>query len=211
MRRLPWMNGVLISITVLFYPLCGEADAFTPLGKTLILGHGPLGWIGHLLVHADLMHLVGNMLFLWVFGNAVCAKVGNGVYPLVYFGLGVLAGGVSYAIDPRPAVGASGAINGIVGMFVVWYLMNDLSCWYGYWFFGVADVGEFALSSYWMVLLWLIFDIWGLFWGTGNVGYLAHVVGFLGGLGLGVLLLQSGIVEMEKGERSLLQVFAGEK
>jgi membrane associated rhomboid family serine protease len=75
----------------------------------------------------------------------------------------------------------------------------------------VADVGEFALSSYWMVLLWLIFDVWGLFWGTGNIGYLAHVVGFLGGLGLGVLLLQTGIVEMEKGERSLLQVFASEK
>jgi membrane associated rhomboid family serine protease len=211
MRTLPWMNWVLIGVTVVFFFLCGDASHFTPLGETLVLGHGPLGWVGHLLVHGDLGHLVGNMLFLWVFGNAVCSKVGNLAYPLVYFGLGTFAGAVFYLLTPHPAVGASGAINGIVGVFVVWYLLNDLSCWYGYWFFSVANAGEFAFSSYWMVLLWLVFDVWGIVRGGGNIGHLAHVAGFAAGFVLGVVLLTTKLVEMDKGERSLLQVFAGEE
>jgi membrane associated rhomboid family serine protease len=209
MRCMPWMNWVLIGVTVLFYPLCGSARNFTPLGESLVLGQGALGWVGHVLVHADLFHLFGNMLFLWVFGNAVCAKVGNLAYPFIYFGLGLVVGVLSYAIDPRPAVGASGAINGVVGLFVVWYLLNDISCWYAYWFFGLAGAGNYAVSSYWMVLMWAAFDIWGMIRGGGNIGHVAHLAGFIAGFALAVILLKSRWVEMERGERSLLQVFSG--
>jgi membrane associated rhomboid family serine protease len=210
MQCRPWMNWVLIAVTVGFYPLCGSAPHFTPLGESLVLGgKGPLGWAGHVLVHADLLHLLGNMLFLWVFGNAVCAKIGNLIYPFVYFGLGLVAGLVSYAVSQRPAVGASGAINGIVGMFVVWYLLNEISCWYAYWFFGTAGSGSISVSSYWMVLLWVAFDIWGAVQGGGNVGYVAHLAGFAAGFGLAVVLLTLGWIEMDRGERSLLQVISG--
>ena len=211
MRTLPWMNWVLIGVTVLFYPLCGQDGHFTPLGESLVRGQGPFGWVGSVLVHGDLFHLLGNMLFLWIFGNAVCSKVGNLAYPFVYFGLGTLAGVVSYSIDPRPAIGASGAINGIVGMFVVWYLLNDLSCWYAYWFVSLANAGHFALSSYWMVLLWLVFDLWGIIRGGGNIGHLTHLAGLVAGFVLGVVLLMTKLVEMDKSERSLLQVFTGDE
>lgn len=209
MRTQPWMNWLLIGLTVLFFPLCVSGGRFTPFGEQLVLGHGPLGWVGHVLVHADYFHLLGNMLFLWVFGNAVCAKVGNLAYPAVYFGLGTAAGALSFAIDHRPAVGASGAVNGIVGVFVVWYLLNEVSCWYAYWFFGGADADTYSVSSYWMVLLWVAFDLWGIVRGGGNIGHVAHVAGLLGGVGLAVALLQTGAVAMERGERSLLQVLAG--
>jgi membrane associated rhomboid family serine protease len=212
MRRVPWMNWVLIGLTVVFYPLCVSGGRFTDLGEELMLGgKSPLGVVGHVLVHADVLHLLGNMLFLWVFGNAVCAKVGNLAYPFVYLGLGVVAGLVSHLLDPRPAVGASGAINGIVGMFLVWYLLNDISCWYGFWFFGAGDSGALQVSSFWMILLWLAFDVWGAIGGAGDIGYLAHLAGFAAGFALAVLLLKLKWVEMEEGERSLLQAFADDR
>jgi len=116
---------------------------------------------------------------------------------------------MSYLIEPRPAVGASGTINGVVGMFVVWYLLNEISCWYAYWWFGLAGGGQFSISSYWMVLLWAVFDIVGLIYGVGNVGYVAHLVGLVAGLTLAVAMLKTGWVKMERGERSLLEVLSG--
>jgi membrane associated rhomboid family serine protease len=107
-------------------------------------------------------------------------------------------------------VGASGAINGIVGMFVVWYLLNEIACWYVFWL-GVGRAGSFSVSSYWMVLLWLVFDIWGAIRGTGNVGYIAHLAGFASGFLLAIVLLKAGWVGMEPGERSLLQVLSGDE
>ena len=211
MRCWPWMNWVIIAITIALYPLCCWDGQFTPLGKSMVLGAGEFGWVGHVLVHADLEHLLGNMWFLWLFGNAVCAKVGNLVYPLIYLVLGLTSGLVAQAIDPRPAVGASGAINGVVGMFVVWYLLNNITCWY---WFGLslygADSGEFSISSFWMVLLWAAFDIWGLR-SDSNVGHVAHLAGFVTGVTLAVVLLKLRWIEMERGERSLLQVIFGDQ
>jgi rhomboid family protein len=210
MRCRPWMNWVLIAVTVVFYPLCVSSGDLTDVGKHLASGgKGWAGFIGHVLVHADLFHLLGNMLFLWVFGNAVCAKVGNPAYPFVYLGLGFLSGLVSHLVHPQLAVGASGAINGVVGMFVVWYLLNDISCLYAYWFFTRGDAGTFSVSSYWMILLWFAFDVWGVFRGGGPVDYVAHVAGFVAGFALAVGLLLTGLVEMERGERSLVQVLSG--
>lgn len=209
MRCPPWMNWTLIGVTVLFFPLCVQAARLTPLGENLMLGGKSwLGIFGHVLVHADLFHLLGNMLFLWVFGNAVCAKLGNLWYPVIYFAIAGLTAVVTYAIDPHPAVGASGAINGIVGMFVVWYLLNEISCWY---FFIWAGTGTFSVSSYWMVLLWLAFDIWGVVQGEGNIGYVAHIAGLVIGFLAAVILLATGLVRMDRGERSLLQALSGGK
>ena len=174
-------------------------------------GTSRIGVVGHVLVHSSLLHLLGNMLFLWVFGNAVCAKVGNLAYPFVYFGLALVAGPTAHLIDPRPAVGASGAINGIVGMFVVWYLWNEISCWYVYWVFAAGGVGTFSVSSVWMVVLWFAFDVWGAMRGDSTITYAAHLAGFAAGFALAVLLLLTRWVEMDPGERSLLQAFAGEE
>ena len=210
MRCRPWMNWVLIAVTVVFFPLCVSGGNLTDLGKHLAAGgKGWTGYVGHVLVHADLFHLLGNMLFLWVFGNAVCAKVGNLLYPLIYLGLGLVSGVVSHLVHPQLAVGASGAINGVVGMFVVWYLLNDISCWYAYWFFTSGDTGTFSISSYWMILLWLVFDVWGVFGSDGMIDYVAHVAGFAAGFALAAGLLLTGLVTMDRGERSLLQVLSG--
>jgi membrane associated rhomboid family serine protease len=206
------MNWVLIGLTVLFYPLCTRSDELTPLGRKLVIaGESWFGIVGHVLVHRDLIHLFGNMIFLWVFGNAVCAKVGNIAYPFIYFGLGVVAGLAAVSFYGLSGAGASGAINGIAGMFVVWYAPNEMSCWYGYIFFYTANTGTFSVSSYWMIALWFAFDVWGFTQGTGDVGYVAHLVGLAAGFALAIVLTLLRWVEMDRGERWLSQLFAGEE
>lgn len=75
-ERHPVANWGILALTVLSF---GALLAWTePLVEALVLiNWSPLRMIGHLLLHAGLLHLVGNLIFLWVFGNAVCAKVGN--------------------------------------------------------------------------------------------------------------------------------------
>ncbi|MBI1368002.1 MAG: rhomboid family intramembrane serine protease [Planctomycetes bacterium] len=201
MARWPIANFGLIAVTILFfvYELNGMSDA---MFEAMVLeGWNPIGLIGHMLLHADIVHLVGNMIFLWVFGNAVCAKLGNGRYILTYLALGVFAGAIQNLCDGHPTIGASGAINGIVGLFLVFYPRNLVSC---AWLF-IIRVGVFHCESILMILLWLAFDIWGVVSGGGAVAYFAHLGGFAGGFGLAVLLLRRGYVQMGSTEKSILE------
>lgn len=209
MRRLPWMNWVLMALTVAMFPLTMDADGLTPLGEKLVAGgESWLGHVGHVLVHGDVFHLLGNMVFLWVFGNAVCAKVGNIAYAFLYFGLGAAGSLLTHVIDPTPGIGASGAINSIVGIFVAWYTLNTVRFFYCYWFLVRGDAGDFELDSYWAVLLWLAFDVWGVVTRATGVGYWAHIVGLVLGFVTALLLLKTGLVKMEEHERSILDLLS---
>jgi membrane associated rhomboid family serine protease len=206
MRRPPLANFALLGLTSLIslVALGGKFSGFD--AWILDRENGLSGYLGHMFLHVGILHLAGNMLFLWVFGNAVCAKVGNLWYPVIYLGLGLSAGVVHTAADHHPAIGASGAINGVVGMYVVWYARNYISCawlWFG-------RAGFFAVSSGWMILLWLAFDIWGAAAGGGSVAYFAHLGGFFAGFGLAALLLVTGLVQKEEGEETLFDLFRSE-
>jgi membrane associated rhomboid family serine protease len=212
MRCRPWMNWVIIAVTIFCFPFMLEDGDLSELGEKFLLdGENTFGWIGHIFVHADLIHLLGNMLFLWVFGNAVCAKVGNITYLFVYLFLGLISAIISWQIDPRPSIGASGAINGIVGIFLIWYLLNDIACWYFYWLFTAFGTGTFAMSSFWMILMWFGFDLFGAFAdGDGNTDYWAHIAGFGTGASLAFILTATRIISMDPGERSLVQMMFGD-
>jgi membrane associated rhomboid family serine protease len=169
----------------------------------LLDGWDPSSLFGHMFLHGGFLHLLGNMLFLWIFGNAVCAKVGNISFPFIYLFLGFCAAVVHLVADGSPAVGASGAINGVVGMFLVWYPLNSISCFYLWGFIPMLGTA-FSISSCWMILFWLVFDIWGAASTGGSTAYWAHIGGFAVGFALAVALLKIGLVEMEEDEKSLL-------
>jgi|WetSurMetagenome_2_1015567.scaffolds.fasta_scaffold37082_4 membrane associated rhomboid family serine protease len=172
------------------------------LSPYVLDGFSLRGLFGHMWLHVDVIHLVGNGLFLWVFGNAICAKVGNAFYPVIYVGLGLAAGLAHLVFVGGPVAGASGAINGIVGMYMVLYPLNSVSCAYGLFYVW----GRFSMSSLWLILLWLAFDIWGAAAGGGSVAYFAHLGGFAAGVGLAVLALKMRWLEVEPYEESLLQI-----
>ncbi len=164
------------------------------LEAMVLTGWNPIGLIGHQFIHAGFFHLLFNMLYLWVFGNAVCEKIGNLAYTGTFLLAGVAAGGIHNVLDGNPAVGASGAINGIVGLYLVLYPINRINCFY--WFF---RPGTFDISGYWLIIFWFLVDAWHAFSGAETgVAYWAHVGGFLSGFGMGFLFLKTGIAKMAR-------------
>ena len=173
-------------------------------GRLMLRGWSLRGLFGYMWLHGSLPHLLGNMLFLWVFGNAVCAKIGNLRYLLLYVLLGVTAGIVHLLVSRGSVVGASGAIGGIVGMYLVFFYQNDITCVFVF----LPLVRVFAVSSVWMILLWMCWNVIGaLIPGSSNVAYFAHLGGFAGGFGIALLMCRQGWITMEKYERSLLQMW----
>ena len=125
------------------------------------------GLFGHMWLHGGLLHLGGNLIFLWLFGNAVCSKIGNLYYLPVYIGLGLASGFTHLLFSDHAALGASGAINGLVGMYLVFFPENSISCFscFIFWFWRPL---WFSVRSFWMILLWFAFDILGAMRGAGG-------------------------------------------
>ncbi len=201
MARWPVANFILIAV-IAASSLALMVATQTPWSQSMILrGWNPTGLFGHVFLHADLTHLLGNLLFLWVFGNAVCAKLGNALYIACFFGLALMAAGTHLVFDGDPAVGASGAINGVVGAYLVLYPRNNVTCLYLFF----AHACTFALSSVWMIALWLVFDLYGALSSSAGVAYWAHLGGFAAGFGLATLLLRTGLITMLRTETSFWQ------
>jgi membrane associated rhomboid family serine protease len=208
--RIPFANAVIIVVTsiIFFLPLTGIIS-FADLEPFALKDWDLSQLIGSAFLHGGFFHLLGNMLFLWIFGNAICGAVGNAVYPFLYLFLAILSGASHLIIDGTPAIGASGAINGIVGMTLVFFPKNRIHTFY--WFFipivWFVKTGKFETKAIWMILFWLIFDIFGAMIGGDGVAHWAHIGGFLGGVTAGLILLQFHIIDTYS--PSLLDVLSG--
>jgi membrane associated rhomboid family serine protease len=158
---------------------------------------------GYVFVHGDILHLLGNMFFLFVFGNAVNAKLGHTLFLLLYLLLGMIAGGAWMLLgEGEVLVGASGAIMGIAGIFFVLYPRNEVRAFYIFF----IRFGAFTVASFLIVLIFMGLDLLGVAFGSGGgVAYICHLGGELVGIGLALGLLALGIVESEPGEENLLQ------
>jgi membrane associated rhomboid family serine protease len=166
-------------------------------------GWSPLGLVGHLWLHGSFWHIFGNMIFLWVFGNAVCSRVGNLRYPAVYVGVGVAAGLAHVLADGHPAIGASGAVNGIVGMFAVLFPESRVRVLLAiFWTWG----GVWAVPSGLLIALWFVLDLYGALHNPVGIAYWAHIGGFLAGFFLGIVFVQKGWVKLYRGEKTLLHM-----
>jgi len=187
-------------------------EEFFVLGQVrpyILRGWTIKGLLGNMWLHGGIFHILGNLLFLWIFGNAVCSKMGNLLYAPFYILMGIMAGIAHLMFQGGSAVGASGAINGVVGIFLVFFPINAITCYYSLWFFLRPHIGSFTIASFWMILFWLAFDIYGATAGDGRpVAYFAHLGGFTAGVGVGIILLKCKIVKMEKWDKSLLEVLA---
>lgn len=183
------MNLILIGICILVF--AGQATGgMHPQASHLMLlfRWNPAGLIGHTFMHGDIFHLVFNMIFLWLFGNAVCSRVGNLAFLPIFLAAGV-AGGIAHLITSRhPLVGASGAISGIIAFAMVLSPTSRVSCL----FLGGLFGGIFTVNGFWLTLFWFARDVLSAFFVHGSiVAYWAHVGGFLAGglMALGFLRL----------------------
>lgn len=149
-------------------------------------------------LHGGILHLLGNMVFLWTFGNNVNDRLGHARYLAFYLLFTVLASLGHVAANsgsPIPAVGASGAISGVMGIYLAFYPVNDVRMFY----FIFVKMGTFSWSSYWMIGLWVGFDAYEALSGTaGSVAVWAHLAGFAVGFGSGLLLLWTEWTERDE-------------
>lgn len=206
----PWVNwGIITACGLMALGIRAGQIPEQFVEPMVLTGWDPAGLLGHMLLHGGLWHLLGNMIFLWVFGNAICTNVGNAVYAIFFVLVGVTAAAVHLVADGSPAIGASGAINGVVGMVLAMYPLNRV---YVAWVFTIRG-GTFDLPAWVLILTWLAFDAWGAFSGRPGVAYWAHIGGLLGGVGFGLILLKTGVVQLTQFDNdSLLDLLGlGEK
>ena len=174
----------------------GELLGTVPVGTSVPLGRGyactvtgdphPLTLLSHMFLHGSWMHLLGNLWFLYVFGDNVEDAMGHGRFLVFYVACGLAAAAaqiVSAPASPTPMVGASGAIGGVMGAYVVLYprVWVHLLVWLGFY------VTRIAVPAYFMLGYWLVLQLIGGAFDRsegGGIAFWAHVGGFAAGSAL---------------------------
>ena len=137
-------------------------------------------------MHGGLFHIGGNMLYLWIFGNNVEDTLGHGRYLLFYLLSGVAAALAQTAIGPSsavPMVGASGAVSGVLGAYLLLFPHAHVTTLIilGF-FFRLVQIPAMIVLGFWIVLQ--VLNGLGSFGSSGGVAFFAHIGGFLAGMGL---------------------------
>ncbi|MEP3045360.1 MAG: rhomboid family intramembrane serine protease [Roseibium sp.] len=153
------------------------------------------GIITYAFLHGDFMHLLGNMLFLWVFGDNVEDAMGHFRY-LVFYLICAAAGGYAYAVldasSEVPLVGASGAVSGVVAAYLM--LHPRVKIW-------VLAFGRFPLrlSAKWVLGAWVVFQFvnFGLA-GDSQVAWIAHIGGMVAGAVLILFFRRKGVLLFDR-------------
>jgi membrane associated rhomboid family serine protease len=144
-------------------------------------------------LHVNLIHLVGNMIYLWIFGNNIEDRLGRLGFLLFYLGGGVAAALAQIAIDPNsevPMVGASGAISAVLGAYLILFPgARILSLVFLGFFYQLIEVPAVIVLGLWFALQ-LIDGIGslGLAGAEGGVAFFAHIGGFVAGVLVGLLV-----------------------
>ncbi len=173
--------------------LLGTVPAGTafPVGRNMLCmitaEPNVLSLVSHMFLHGSWMHIIGNLWFMWIFGNNVEDAMGHLRFALFYLLCGLAAAALQIVASPAsaiPMVGASGAIGGVMGAYVVLYPRVNVHMlfWFGFY------VTTFAIPAAWMLGYWFALQMLGglgsLGGEGGGVAFWAHVGGFAAGAGL---------------------------
>ena len=170
---------------------CRVTDS-CPLAFDRALGDAPSPWLTlftAMFIHAGWLHLIGNMLFLWIFGDNVEDAMGHLGYLLFYLLAGLLAGLAQIASSPSstvPGVGASGAIAGVMAAYLILYPGSSVRVLIPIiiipWF---TNLPAFVLMLFWFATQ-ILSGVASLgaraTGGAGGVAWFAHIGGFIAGL-----------------------------
>lgn len=141
------------------------------------------GLVTHMFLHAGLLHLGGNMLFLWIFGDNLEEQMGHLGFLVFYLAAGLLAAAAQIATDPVstiPMVGASGAIAGVMGGYLLLFPRAKVDVLAIF----IVFFKVFTLPAWLMLGIWFALQLSGGFMATGGggVAYWAHAGGFAAGV-----------------------------
>lgn len=200
--KFPFWVVVIIAINIYFF--FQELTASDPDGFILkyalvpqqVTLSDPNTWwpfITSQFLHGGFIHIISNMLFLWIFGDNVAERLGFLIFPIFYLAAGVAGGLLQYIVDPAssiPMLGASGAIAGVLGAYYVLFPRHKIDTLVPV--FGFVTV--MAIPAQFMLFYWFITQLFSSAaaitshtQSLGGVAYLAHIGGFIFGIIVGDL------------------------
>jgi membrane associated rhomboid family serine protease len=148
----------------------------------------PATLVTSMFLHGSWSHVLGNMWYLWIFGDNVEDRVGHGRFILFYLLCGIAAALGQVAVDPSstlPTIGASGAIAGVMGAYFVLYPHSRVLTLIPWIFLQIVELPAIVLLGFWFVMQ--LFSAGTIAMTTtsqaGGVAFAAHIVGFLTGVG----------------------------
>lgn len=152
--------------------------------------------VTYMFLHGHWLHLIGNMLFLWVFGDNVEAEMGRLRYLLFFIGAGV-ASAIAYGwfvpLSENPLIGASGSVAAVLGAYLVLYPNVRI--------FGLLlNVIPVRIPAFWFIGGWFVLQVGHtLFDPNQSVAWIAHVVGLIvGALAVVLMRLPRGLVNLRR-------------
>jgi membrane associated rhomboid family serine protease len=176
----------------------------------LLFGRARLSWtlfappkavvmVSTMFLHANLLHLGSNMIYLWIFGKNIEAAMGRLRFALFYLACGVM-GTLAYALfDPHsrvPVIGASGAISGVLGAYLLLFPYARVLIF--------LPLGRWSriirLPAFWVLWFWFIYQLMSLTLSDGQgsgVAWIAHVGGFVAGMMLIPVFKHRGVRLMQ--------------
>jgi membrane associated rhomboid family serine protease len=208
-RTFPVVNYGLIALNVVVFLVeLSQPDPQAYIARwgavpaTISAGHGLETLVTSAFLHAGWLHLLGNMLFLYVFGDNVEDAFGHARYLLFYLACAVLAGLGQVLLAPGaelPGVGASGAISGVLAAYLVMFGTNPVRV--------LIFVFPTVVPAYVMIGVWIVLQLLNGVASvsqtaqTGGIAYGAHIGGFIGGLLLTLVLRPRGSPWRTRGYR----------
>lgn len=150
-------------------------------------------YLTYAFVHANLRHILFNMIALWVFGPDVEDRLGRLGFSFLFVA-GSVAGGVAYAaLSEAPVVGASGAIAAVIGSFLVFFPYVRVKTLVFFFFIGV-----FSITAWWFIAFAIAGDLLGVAGSPeSGIAHLAHLGGYVLGIGVSLLLLAFRVLPRE--------------
>jgi membrane associated rhomboid family serine protease len=153
-------------------------------------------YITYAFLHANWLHLGGNMLFLWVFGDNVEDAVGRIRYVLFYLACAAAGAFVHSSVNPAsptPLIGASGAVAGVVGAYLILHPRAKL------WVLAFGKI-PLRLSATWVLGAWALFQVFNIFVVIGEeaIAWWAHVGGMAAGAALILVLRRRGVALFDR-------------
>ncbi|HET9868937.1 MAG TPA: rhomboid family intramembrane serine protease [bacterium] len=192
LKRFPWVNVALIAVNcfVFFHlALSGGAGQREALRYAFTAAHPSLlTAVTSMFLHGGILHLLGNMYFLYVFGDHLEDRLGRAAYLGAYLLSGLGAVFLQYSVDPHshiPLLGASGAISGVCALYMLMFPWQKMRWQF---FFLVFPIFSVPSRAIFVVGLWFLEQyLFASFGGNaeaGGVAFWAHVGGFLTGVAL---------------------------
>ncbi len=190
-ERTPYVTIGLIFINVVMYLLTapwafGMTDLWAQLALypiAIVNGEHLWGLVTHMFLHAGPFHIAGNMLFLWIFGDNLEDQMGHFGFLLFYLACGLAAAAAQIAANPYegiPMVGASGAIAGVMGGYLLLFPKARVDVLA----IIVIIIKIFTIPAWVMLGVWFLLQLFGGFalFGDSGVAYWAHAGGFIAGV-----------------------------